>query len=207
MQEIHDFDYYILDLGGIIINIDYTLSIKAFKDLGIPNFNELYNQFAQSDIFDQFETGKISAQHFINKLLDHLPSGTSPNKVVAAWNAMILDAPPHRIELLRQLRASGKQIYMLSNINEIHHERAWREWAKSSAAMPEDIYNKLYLSHQIGLRKPDQDVFEFVCNDIGIEPAQALFIDDSIQHIESARKFGLNTIHLTDGMEFSQLFS
>lgn len=207
MRNIIDYNYYIFDLGGIIINIDYTRSIQAFEDLGIPNFDKLYNQFTQTDIFDLFETGKISAQHFINKLLDHLPSGISPNKVVSAWNAMILDAPKERIQLLQQLRSSGKQIYMLSNINEIHHERAWREWAKSSSLMPEEIYNKLYLSHQIGLRKPNTEVFEFVCKDIGIQPEQALFVDDSIQHIESARNFGLNTVHLTGEMEFVQLFS
>ncbi len=207
MRDPKSFDHYILDLGGVIINIDYYRSIHAFEALGIPEFNALYNQFAQSQIFDQYETGKISSQQFINKLLDHLPAGITPNKVVSAWNAMILDVPAVRIELLLKLREEGKKLYMLSNINEIHQDRAWREWRKTSDVLPEEIYHKLYLSHIVGMRKPNTDIFQFVCKDIGIEPQEALFIDDSIQHIEGAKKIGLNALHLTEDMDITQLFS
>ncbi len=68
-------------------------------------------------LFDDFETGKISAQRFINSLLPYLKPGTTPNKVVHAWNAMILDVPPEKLQLLESFR--GKYpVYLLSNTNE-----------------------------------------------------------------------------------------
>jgi len=83
----------IFDFGGVIININYNDTIEAFKALGIEDFESMYTQAQQSDLFNQIETGEISAQRFINGVLDYLPSGTSPNEVVAAWNAMIKDVP------------------------------------------------------------------------------------------------------------------
>jgi len=90
----------IFDYGGVIINIDYQATIEAFNALGTIDFEEIYSQASQSNLFNQIETGEISGQYFINQLLDYLPSGASPNKVVAAWNAMIKDVPKDRIELL-----------------------------------------------------------------------------------------------------------
>ena len=97
IMKMNSFDAVIFDLGGVIINLDYQKTISAFQQLGMSNFEQVYSQMAQTDLFDLYETGQISTQHFINLLLPHLPVGTSPNKVVAAWNAMILDVPLKKI--------------------------------------------------------------------------------------------------------------
>ena len=62
------FDAIIFDLGGVVLNLDYQLTIDAFKKLGLEDFEAMYTQAKQSDLFDRFETGQISSQHFINKL-------------------------------------------------------------------------------------------------------------------------------------------
>jgi len=90
----------IFDLGGVILNLNYQLTIEAFKSLGIEDFDKMYSQAKQNDLFDRFEIGQISSQYFINSLLPFLPNGTSPNKVVNAWNAMILDFPQERLRLI-----------------------------------------------------------------------------------------------------------
>ena len=69
------------------------LQLQPLEKLGIEDFKGLYTQAAQSQLFDEIETGKISQMHFINRLLDLLPAGTNANQVVHAWNAMILDIP------------------------------------------------------------------------------------------------------------------
>lgn len=196
----------IFDFGGVIINIDYQATIDAFKNLGIDNFDRLYSQAQQSDLFDAIETGKISSQHFINGLLRILPSQITPNQVVHAWNAMILDIPKHRIEFLKELRTQTP-IYLLSNTNEIHISKALREWQRVESASIETVFNKVYLSHEIGLRKPDVEVFQKVCQEQGLTPSKTLFIDDSIQHIEGAQKAGLQTYHLKPGEEIQTVLS
>lgn len=197
----------IFDFGGVIININYQDTIEAFKALGIEDFETMYTQAQQSDLFNDIETGKISAQRFINGVLDYLPSGTSPNAVVSAWNSMIKDVPSKTLDLLLQLKAKGYKLYLLSNTNEIHIDAALRAWDKTNHERPEHIFDKVYLSHEMGMRKPNREIFEFVCEAENLIPSETLFIDDSIQHIEGATSIGLQTHHLLNQEEIYSLFS
>ena len=199
-------DTIIFDFGGVLINIDYQRTIDAFKDFGMLDFEERYSQAAQSTLFNDFETGKISTQRFINELLQNLPAGISANRVVSAWNAMILDVPPAAVELLKSLQGSYR-LFLLSNTNEIHIPKAMNEWIKVSQDSFDAQFERVYFSHQIGMRKPNRDIFDFVCSENGIDPNKALFLDDSIQHVLGARAAGLNAIHLTSETPLTSVFS
>lgn len=199
-------DTIIFDFGGVLINIDYHRTIEAFKELGIEDFEERYSQADQGSLFTDLEVGKISTQGFVNDLLRSLPSGTSPNKVVHAWNAMILDVPKSTVDLLKSLQGKYR-LFLLSNTNEIHIPKAMSEWKKTSKDDFYDCFEHVYLSHEMGLRKPNEEIFRRVCVEQNIQPENALFIDDSAQHIIGARKIGLNTFHLTSEIALSSLFS
>jgi putative hydrolase of the HAD superfamily len=200
------FEAIVFDLGGVLIDLDYNRTINAFKQLGIADFDKMYSQAAQNNLFDDFETGQISAQRFVNSLLPYLRPGTTPNKVVHAWNAMILSVPPAKIELLKDLRKKYP-IYLLSNTNELHVPVVRREWAKVTSQPMEDFFDHIYFSHEIHLRKPTSEIFEFVCDQQNLVPEKTLFIDDSIQHIKGAEQIGLQTLHLEDPDKLYQLFS
>ena len=188
----------VFDFGGIFINLDYNATINAFKELGIENFDELYSQAQQSNLFDNYETGKISSQRFINRLLDFLPAKTTPNQVVEAWNAMLLNIEPEKIKLLAELRKSYP-VYLLSNTNDLHIEVAFRRWKNTIGESIHESFDKIYLSHEVGLRKPNKEVFELVCNENNLEPKHTLFIDDTEQHINGAKLIGLQThLHVTN---------
>lgn len=199
-------DTIIFDFGGVLINIDYHLTIAAFKELGILDFEERYSQANQSSLFSDLEVGKISTQRFINDLLSFLPSGISPNKVVHAWNAMILDVPKPAVDLLTSLKGKYR-LFVLSNTNEIHIPKALKEWNKTSNVDFYDCFEHVYLSHEMGLRKPNEEIFKRVCAEQNIQPENALFIDDSSQHLIGAGKIGLNTFHLTSDIELASVFS
>jgi putative hydrolase of the HAD superfamily len=196
----------IFDLGGVIINIDYAATIEAFDILGHGDFQTVYSQAQQSGLFDELETGKISGQRFVNELLPHLNVGTSPNKVVAAWNAMIGTVPKERIELLQKVREKYP-VYLLSNTNELHLHAVLRSWNATSNQPMSAFFDGIYLSHEIGMRKPNVEIFEFVCRKNDLNSAETLFIDDSKQHIEGARLAGLQAFHLTEFEALDQLFS
>lgn len=207
MLKLDDYTAIIFDFGGILINLDYNKTIDAFKKLGIDDFEAMYSQASQTGLFDDIETGKITPQLFINKLLDYLPKGTSPNSVVAAWNNMLMDIPAHRIDFLIRLRAAGKKIFLLSNTNEIHIDYALRRWKESHPQMPTDIFNGVYYSHNVGMRKPNEEIFEFVCKENQLDKSTTLFIDDSIQHVEGAKRAGLNAFLMKSNQEIESLFS
>ena len=197
----------IFDLGGVIIDIDYNKTADAFKALGLIDFDEKYTQAAQTDLFDRFEIGEVSPFHFVNRLLDLLPQGCNANQVVHAWNAMILTIPKERLDWLTDLRKSRK-IVLLSNTNALHIDAVNRAL---TATMPgkklTDFFDHVYLSHEMGMRKPSEDISTAVCNDQGFEPATTLFVDDTERHVQGARNAGLQAVLVPSNSAIQLLFS
>jgi len=199
-------DLVLFDLGGVLIDIDYQATENAFVRLGVSDFHEQYTQFQQNQLFDLFEIGKISAQHFINKLLPITQKGTSPNEVVQAWNAMIGGFPDEKIALIERL-SKQQRIALLSNTNELHMVQVKRAWEKSSALVFESLFEQVFLSHEIQQRKPDVATFHWVCQQLEVMPEKVLFIDDSPQHIAGAISAGLQTHFYENPLDFYALFS
>lgn len=200
------FKAVLFDLGGVLIDIDYHATERAFEQLGVSDFKERYTQLAQNELFDRFECGEISPQHFVNLLLPFAQSGTSPNQVVAAWNAMLGSFPLEKIKLLERL-SKITPLFMLSNTNELHWIEVKRAWQKVTTQPMQHFFSAIYLSHEIGKRKPHPETFVWVCQQMGFEPADVLFIDDSPQHIEGATQAGLQVHYYQDAAACYALFS
>ena len=183
-----------------MLNIDYTLTEQAFIAAGITDFPQLYSQLKQSDLFDRLEMGQLSAEEFIAAMQQAAAVPITEAQVIHAWNAMLLDFPVRRLQLLQQLRLYH-DLFLLSNTNEIH-EAAFNEILQRSHGIPTIgvFFDKVYYSHRVGLRKPMKAIFELVLNDNHIQPEHTLFIDDSPQHIETAKALGIQTIYLEKGM-------
>jgi len=189
----------IFDLGGVILDIDYQLTLDAFAKLGAKDFNQHYTQAAQTGVFDEYETGKVSSEFFVNKLLDFLPQGTQPNQVVHAWNAMIKELPLENLDVLKRLQGKYRT-FVLSNTNDLHLDFFHQLLKKYDPNLKLDDYlEKVYFSSQIGFRKPDPQAFQYVIEQNGLNPAETLFIDDTARHLEGAKKCGLKTFHFTKG--------
>lgn len=189
---INQFEVIIFDLGGVVIDLEYTDTIDAFRKLGSPQFDELYSQALQTDLFDRYETGNISSLHFINKLKELVPRDCSPNEVVAAWNAMIKEFQPEKLTFLEQLK-STHTIALLSNTNDLHEDRVRRKLKTVTKQPLEHYFHHTFLSHRISARKPHPATFIHVCETMNVQPESVLFIDDSKQHIEGAEQAGLAT--------------
>jgi putative hydrolase of the HAD superfamily len=162
-----DVELILFDLGGVLIDIDYQATEDSFVQLGVQDFQQKYTQFQQNQLFDLFETGQISAQHFINKLLPITRKGSSPNEVVHAWNRMIGEFPLEKIALLERL-SKQQRIALLSNTNELHMVQVKRAWEKASSLVFESLFEQVFLSHEIQRRKPDVSTFHWVCEQLQV---------------------------------------
>lgn len=202
-----DIKNIIFDLGGVILNIDYMRTANAFQELGIENYNDLYTQFNQIDIFDKLEKGEITPGFFYNEIRRMSSLNITDEQISNAWNAMLLDFPVKRLELLQELK-SKYNIYLCSNTNEIHLND-YNKTLKQTFGIDNlgDIFIKEYYSHKVGMRKPDAEIFQLIIDENNLNPKETLFIDDSPQHIEGARKVGLIAYHLTNGEDILDLFS
>jgi putative hydrolase of the HAD superfamily len=191
--------HIIFDLGGVLINLDYRLTEQAFTDLGIVNFNELYSQIKQNSFFDEWETGKIDRAAFVIGLQKACGLDLSEEQIMRAWNAMLMDFPLRRLQLLQQLRLYY-DLALLSNTNEVHEAEVTRIVKDAHGQVLAAFFDKVYYSHRVGMRKPSEEIFKYVLEDNGWKAEDTLFIDDSPQHVETARALGLKTIYLEPGM-------
>ncbi len=206
-MDLNDIDAIIFDLGGVIINIDYPKTILAFNALHHQEQYFPYSQDDQAELFDAFEKGQIPAWEFRDGLRQILGLDCSDKAIDEAWNAMLLDIPLSRIELLEALKPH-KRLFLLSNTNSIH-KLAFDDIFQSTCGDRYDhldqLFEKAYYSHHVGDRKPNPSMFQKVIDEQKLDPAKTLFIEDTIRHIKGAKKTGLQTYHLTNGETLTQL--
>lgn len=197
----------IFDLGGVIINIDYKKTEDAFGKFGIKASNALYSKLHQTELFDDMETGKISAHEFRQGLRKHADVEMNDQQIDDAWCAMLLDLPAPRLELLTSVSQNYNSC-LLSNTNEIHI-REFNKYLHRTFDVPDitSFFNKVYYSHDIQMRKPHTEIFEYVLRDQGVDASETFFIDDSPQHIEGARKLGIQAYHLQAPETIIDLFT
>jgi HAD superfamily hydrolase (TIGR01509 family) len=185
----------ILDLGGVIINLNHELTQQAFQQLFPENYIEIFEKSQSQQLFEKYETNEISTDEFIQFFLNYNPL-VSKTQITTAWNSMLLDIPKERIALIKEL-SKQYNVLLLSNTNEIHYnfiDDYYRNQYKSRAFS--SLFNKTYLSYQIGYRKPHREIFQYVLNDSSLNPSSTLFIDDSLEHIQTAKDLGIRAIHL-----------
>jgi putative hydrolase of the HAD superfamily len=147
----------------------------------------------------QYELGKIDEVTFMEGFQKHIPNADLIS-IRSAWNSILADFPLYRLEFL-QMIASKYRLFLLSNTNSIH-EAAFTQSLQQTHGIPSIAlyFDKAYLSHRLGLRKPDPKAFQYILDTHGLSPAATLFIDDSVQHIEAAQSLCIQTIHLSNGM-------
>lgn len=182
----------IFDFGNVLLNLDESATYKALGNILDPlkcgDLNEM--------VLFPFEKGEISEEAFFNRLQRRSKMVLQPEFYYKAWTAMLLDFPIARENFLSQLK-SNYRLFLLSNTN-ITHLR----FVRKKLAQENDIHDfesrffeKAYYSFEIGMRKPDLEIYRYVIQDSGLNPKETLFIDDKIENVEAAKTEGLNAYH------------
>lgn len=185
----------------MFINLDKPATQEHLEDFGIHQLDDFILQ-----LNNQYEKGEISTDSFVKGYLNTYPNLTK-EAFVTAWNSILKDLPTYRLEFLQQLKKEGKyRLFLLSNTNDLHIN-----WVKSNVEFYDKFkacFEKFYLSYEMNLRKPEAAIFQYVLNQNQLVPAETLFIDDTEEHILSAKSLGIHTWHLDPKADdVSQLFS
>jgi FMN phosphatase YigB (HAD superfamily) len=194
----------IFDFGGVLFAIDYNAPAREFAKLGWDGFTAEYAQAAQNDVYDRLEIGDISVSEFWNYLYAKMPSA-SQQQVQDAWNSILLQPISERIAAIPSIRKSGFRTFLLSNTNATHVP-AFEQMMKDNGDFELFVqgFEKIHYSQELGKRKPHPETYLHLCAIHALIPAETLFIDDSIQHVEGAKKAGLQTMHLTPEKDLLQ---
>lgn len=193
-------DTIIFDFGDVFINMDKEASLNALKKLGLVSWNDELEQLNQ-----QFEKGKITEVQFMIGLKKLIPNA-SIDQLREAWNSVLLDFPLHRLEFLERLGMKYR-LFLLSNTDEIHINKFEHKVGITFAREFYQCFEKVYFSFEIGLRKPEPEVFNYIIKKHDLSMKRTLFIDDKKENTDIAQSLGMQVWNLQVGQEdVSELF-
>lgn len=185
----------LFDLGGVILDIDVSATLKKFYEMGFPSELLQYPHNMNTDIFYKYEIGLIGTVDFRNEIRKVTGIDVSDEELDEAWNAMIVRIPAGRAALINRL-SERYDLYMLSNTSPLHAPVYEKMYLDAAGIPMHDVFRKLYYSFQIGCHKPDLEAWEFVIKDAGIIPEETLFLDDNIHNIKASQELGFRAIHI-----------
>ncbi|MBX2922009.1 MAG: HAD family phosphatase [Chitinophagaceae bacterium] len=192
-------DNIIFDLGGVILTLDMPRAEKKFMELGVKDYNALFRNGNVSSFFRDYEIGKIDDAAFLDALRDLAGFPLKDEDLVAAWNSMLGVFPRERIALLNSLKGKYR-LFLFSNTNALHLVECRKKFAlEFQGKVFDDLFDKVYYSQALGMRKPDPSSFQFIVDENELDAERTVFIDDSAANIEGARLVGLKGIHINPG--------
>ncbi len=198
----------LFDLGGVIITLYPDRTTQALLKLKSKDQAVQEADLFANSCFTEYETGKVKCENFLRQLKQLLETQASDEELRDAWNSMLGNFTQANIEVIRQLRQQGYQLLLFSNTNVIHLEEVLKRLrAETDITDLTEVFDKVYYSQELGMRKPDKKSFEYILNENKLRPQEVLFIDDNADNIESASTLGMQTILWTRNNPLATLLS
>lgn len=181
----------IFDLANVLVDYDPG---GLMKKIGIApeKIEPLLDIIARRPEWDEYDRGTVTkAQIQELAIADRPDLKDDIIYYLSRWEETFVPLP-HNVESFYRLKEDGVKVYILSN---------WMEdsYLNSIADMPiiADA-DGIIISYQVGLIKPEPEIFEMLLNHFKIDRETAVFFDDTLKNVETARKVGLHAIQLLD---------
>ena len=185
----------VFDFGDIFINLDKKLFAEELQKIHISQESE-----EVLPILQQYEMGLVSTDKFLTFFEERLH--VSQDKLKRAWNSILLDFPKERLRFIQNLSESKKyRLFLLSNTNDLHISWIQKNWGMEQYNAFKICFEQFYLSHEINLRKPNNNIYEFVLTTNDLAPKETLFIDDTKENTDAAKALGIHIWNLKPGKE------
>ena len=192
MKQYNNISTLIFDLGGVIVDLDLAKCIQNFKELGLENIEQYLSNFGQKDFFMRFEKGQIGIPAFRNEIRKLAGIELTDAQIDKAWCSFLAQIPFEKLHLLSELKKKY-HLLLLSNTNPLHIQTAVAaEFSKTGKTM-QDFFDKCYLSYEMGMVKPDVEIFEALLTDAQVKAEECLFLDDGKKNIDTAAALGIQT--------------
>ena len=192
-----------LDLGGVVVAINFNQAVRRFEELGVKDVNRILNPFQQGGFFGDLEGGRIGAEQFQEEMSRSCGRPVSSEECRYACMGFIESVPIHNLDAILRLRKEGYRVVLLSNTNPIV-----MDWALSPAfdgrghALSE-YFDALYLSYRYQMMKPDPAFFRAVLEGEQVRSEELLFVDDGQVNIEAAGRLGIRTMLVENNADWT----
>ena len=196
----------IFDLGGVLIDLDTDRCLRRFRELGVDNVDELVNSTHTAGVFSALEHGKVTPEEFrdeIRRLAGN--ANLTDEQIDDAWLSILKEVPQTKLDLLLELNRKYR-VFLLSNTNKIHFDWIRRTQFEKDGHTIKDYFEHCFLSHEMGLAKPEDEIFEEVINEAQIFARETLYVDDSELNLNASLNWCFNTYCAAPGEDLRPLF-
>lgn len=196
----------LFDLGGVIMDIEKNRCVAAFDRLGLPDAASYFGEYSQKGAFMLLEEGVITPDDFHKTMREAIAAPVSDDDIDRAFCEFLIGIPAGRLAQLRELRKKFN-IYLLSNTNPIMwHSKIKEEFTKEGMTR-EDYFDGMVTSFEAKSMKPDEKIFVYAIETLGIKPEETVFLDDSQRNLDAAARLGFKTLLVRPGEEFHDLLT
>ena len=183
----------LFDLGGVIVDLDMEQLSRGFRSLGMSKWFMWLRKRTIKKYFSRYMRGTISTPDFVAWMKSHCGKNTTDEEVKNMFNSVLVALPDHVLGMIDQLHEQHST-YLLSNINDLHYNAVLDRWFGGERANITQHFDKVFFSHEMGLEKPDPEIFRQVAQQSDIRPEETVFIDDTQENLDSAKRLGFHTL-------------
>lgn len=181
----------LFDLGGVVIAIDFERVFENWATRSALPVEQIRARFAADTLYLRHERGELDAAGYFGHLRRLLLLDASDAEIAAGWNAVFVGQIEPAVDAIRRARA-GLPCFCFTNTNPTHQA----VWSAEYPALPA-LFDEIFVSSEIGMRKPERQAFETVARRMGVAPEGILFFDDMRQNIDGARSVGMQGVYVS----------
>lgn len=189
----------LFDLGKVLVDFDFERVFKRLTQSSPYSLSHIQRYFEHNPLWEVFEEGKLSPQQFVAHVTKELQLKLPEAAFVEIWSDIFWENTPV-VELMRRVRLNRYPVYIISNVNAIHLAHIQRRFS----VLQEVDY--VVASCEVGIRKPAPGIYQQALDHAQVKPQAAVFIDDTLGHVEAARQLGIHGIHYQEPERLAQEF-
>lgn len=193
----------VFDMGGVLLDLDISGCVEAFKSIGFDKAGEMIDACHQQGLFADLESGKLSAREFIDAAKKYCRPGTTDEEFISCHLKIVTGIAPYKAEYLKKLR-KRYPLFILSNNNPLSLPECARYFREAGIPF-EETFKELFFSSEMKLMKPYPEIYRETLRHIGYAAEELLFIDDSPSNVATGREMGMNALLSTPGDNLEEL--
>ena len=201
MSEPRNIEGLLFDLGGVLIEINFERALQAWNQWTLLSIEEIRKRFKMDEAYERHERGEIAASEYFSHLRNELELEASDSEIALGWNAIFLN---EIVETVNYIRTAKDELpcYAFTNSNPTHQI----SWMSAFPRVVES-FDQIFVSSELGVRKPERKAFEAIADATGIGLNAMLFFDDSEENVKGAQAAGMHAIHVKGHTDVKQALS
>ena len=194
-------DAIVFDLGGVLLEVDFGRVFAAWAEQAGVSPESIRARYRMDAAYEKHERGEITARQYFASLRESLDLALTDAQFEAGWNQVVRGEIPGVAPLVEQA-AQRLPIYVFSNTNAMHYEH----WGPSHADLLRK-FRRLFMSYEMGLRKPEARAFEYLAAEIRVPLPNILFFDDTLENVSAARALGMQAVLVRGNQDMREVLA